>query len=1149
MADPIGATLTLDISDVKRSLTEANKLIKENEANWRINAAAMGDWTKSEEGLNDRMRFLSKTIEQQEKNVEGLVKARDEAIAKYGKESYEVQDLNSKIITQSKNLEKSRKEYDKLTDSLENMTKENSEGNDELEDTAKQSKKASRELDKLEKEAKDAGDGFSIAGGAIATFAGNVLSSLVSSIGSAVSSLFGLTEATLEYRREMARVTTVADQVGVSGDRIIDKWIDMNAVIQDESSVTEGLNNLMTAGFTAEKELDAITKALEGASIQWAETLKFEGLSDSLQEWIGSKGASLTGQFAELLERLGYNLDDVTEATKGMTDAQRRNWAIQTLNKAGLDDVSEGYRTANKDMIDYNKAQADLLNAQAAIGEQMQPFSTLMKQSSADILYAFVDMVNGVEGAGDRLLYTVGYLAGSIWKGIQDLWETVRPLFSEFVTVKIPEFIGGIIAKVPSWIASIAETVWNEAPTIVESLMDGIANGLQTMVDGIENDIAKGILNDLIDAFKWLSDNSEVVVSAIAAIVVAIGTFKIIKTVTTWINIATAAIAALNAILAANPVGLVITAVAALTAGLIALYSKCEPFRDWVNSLWDGIKAFWENCKEFFADIGAAFADFWSGLKGGFSDILGWFSNKITDFKNIGINIVEGIVEGIKSMGQLIVDAANWIYEHTIGAILNFFGIRSPSTVMRDKVGKNIVSGIVEGIKSMLSTITNGAQWIFDNTIGRIKGLFQGGSLGDIGRNVVQGIVDGIQSMKNAVENAANWVYDNTVGRVKKWLGIASPSKVMRDEVGIYIAEGLAVGIKDGEHYVAESAEELVEAGIRVIKEEMQRMPEEGEETAIGFAEGFEDGMKGVRRDLSEATEEAVEGAAEGLSVSNAGSAIAEEIGTAVSEAVKDYSKYVDISTDLASALKEGSSSDIAEGIFGALGQLGGAWGAMADSIWSFISDNLLGMSKEEVQETAEKMLGNLLDTVMALMTDMPSILSGAIEFMRTFAVGLIRGIPEIVRKLPEIISEMVEGLISEGVPAMFEVGGELIRGLIEGMFNIGNLLWNAIKGIGQGIVNGFKKLFGIHSPSKVMADEVGRNLALGIEEGLVDNLKSVNGAIRKGVDASVKLDGVQRKQVNVYQTNHYAEAHSRYELYKSKQDTANAVRLAMQGA
>ena len=104
MADPIGATLTLDISDVKRSLTEANKLIKENEANWRINAAAMGDWTKSEEGLNDRMRFLSKTIEQQEKNVEGLVKARDEAIAKYGKESYEVQDLNSKIITQSKNL-------------------------------------------------------------------------------------------------------------------------------------------------------------------------------------------------------------------------------------------------------------------------------------------------------------------------------------------------------------------------------------------------------------------------------------------------------------------------------------------------------------------------------------------------------------------------------------------------------------------------------------------------------------------------------------------------------------------------------------------------------------------------------------------------------------------------------------------------------------------------------------------------------------------------------------------------------------------------------------------------------------------------------------------------------------------------------------
>lgn len=1233
MADPIGATLTLDISDVKRSLTEANKLIKENEANWRINAAAMGDWTKSEEGLNDRMRFLSKTIEQQEKNVEGLVKARDEAIAKYGKESYEVQDLNSKIITQSKNLEKSRKEYDKLTDSLEKMTKENSEGNDELEDTAKQSKKASRELDKLEKEAKDAGDGFSIAGGAIATFAGNVLSSLVSSIGSAVSSLFGLTEATLEYRREMARVTTVADQVGVSGDRIIDKWIDMNAVIQDESSVTEGLNNLMTAGFTAEKELDAITKALEGASIQWAETLKFEGLSDSLQEWIGSKGASLTGQFAELLERLGYNLDDVTEATKGMTDAQRRNWAIQTLNKAGLDDVSEGYRTANKDMIDYNKAQADLLNAQSLLGEAMQPFSTLMKQSSADILYAFVDMVNGVEGAGDRLLYSIGYMAGQIYKGVSEFLAQIMPELSNifpkivsFVSDNLPSMveqgvsiatsiidgltanIGGVTSGISTMINDVLNIIADSAPSLLNSALElfgqlviGLSEAIVDLAENLPNviqTVIDGLMNGEQSVFDTALDVLLNIVEALPSIILDLANSipDIIQTITGGLEdgipkIFEGAKTLLWGIIDALPD--VIMGLAEALPDII--FSILDFFITKKVLIFDGAVDLLTEIVKAIPQVVVSLAE---GLKAFIDEIVSFFTENEGQMIEVGKGIVNGIIDGIKSLVTAIADVASWLYNYIVDTIRDLFGISdSSSDEMKEKVGKGIVQGIVDGIKSMISAIGNAASWLYDNTIGKIKGLFDGSTtisdigkgvvstltsgikatlsvissgaswlydkavggirslfngsvdLTNIGKNVVQGIVDGIQSMKNAVENAANWVYDNTVGRVKKWLGIASPSKVMRDEVGIYIAEGLAVGIKDGEHYVAESAEELVEAGIRVIKEEMQRMPEEGEETAIGFAEGFEDGMKGVRRDLSEATEEAVEGAAEDLSVSNAGSAIAEEIGTAVSEAVKDYSKYVDISTDLASTLKEGSSSDIAEGIFGALGQLGGAWGAMADSIWSFISDNLLGMSKEEVQETAEKMLGNLLDTVMALMNDMPSILSGAIEFMRTFAVGLIRGIPEIIRKLPEIISEMVEGLISEGVPAMFEVGGELIRGLIEGMFNIGNLLWNAIKGIGQGIVNGFKKLFGIRSPSKVMADEVGRNLALGIEGGLVDNLKSVNGAIRKGVDASVKLDGVQRKQVNVYQTNHYAEAHSRYELYKSKQDTANAVRLAMQGA
>ena len=484
MADPIGTTLSVDISEVRANLKVANNLIKENESQWLVAASAMDDWTQSEAGLNRRLEALSKNIKEQEKNVAYLVEEKEKAIKQYGAESVEVNQLNALIKTHTGNLMKSRKEYKQVSSSLDKLQKSNEDVNEELKDTSKDSKKAEKALDKLEDSAKDAGDGFTIAKGAIASFIGTGLSSLVSGIGSAVSSMFNLTESTLEYRRELARVTTVADQVGVAGDRIIDKWIDMNAVIQDESSVTEGLNNLMTAGFTAEKELDSITKALEGASIQWAETLKFEGLSDSLQEWIGSDGVNLTGQFAELLERLGYNLEDVTEETKGMTDAQRRNWAIQTLNKAGLDDVSEAYRTANKDMIEYNKANAELLQAQANLGESMQPFVTMIKNSTADIIYSFTDMVNGVDGAGEQLLYNIGYIAGQIYNTVKNLISTIMPVVSSL----FPQIINLVIENLPSMIT--------QGVNIISSMITGLSNTIPQVVPKI-NEMINSILSTI----------------------------------------------------------------------------------------------------------------------------------------------------------------------------------------------------------------------------------------------------------------------------------------------------------------------------------------------------------------------------------------------------------------------------------------------------------------------------------------------------------------------------------------------------------------------------------------------------------------------------------------------------------------------------
>ena len=99
------------------------------------------------------------------------------------------------------------------------------------------------------------------------------------------------------------------------------------------------------------------------------------------------------------------------------------------------------------------------------------------------------------------------------------------------------------------------------------------------------------------------------------------------------------------------------------------------------------------------------------------------------------------------------------------------------------------------------------------------------------------------------------------------------------------------------------------------------------------------------------------------------------------------------------------------------------------------------------------------------------------------------------------------------------------------------------------------KSFFGINSPATVIKDEIGKNLALGVGVGFTDEIGKVNKQIIKSVDGLAPAIGISATGgatggggVVVNQYNTYAQAHTRYELFKSKQQTAAAVRLAMAG-
>ena len=177
------------------------------------------------------------------------------------------------------------------------------------------------------------------------------------------------------------------------------------------------------------------------------------------------------------------------------------------------------------------------------------------------------------------------------------------------------------------------------------------------------------------------------------------------------------------------------------------------------------------------------------------------------------------------------------------------------------------------------------------------------------------------------------------------------------------------------------------------------------------------------------------------------------------------------------------------------------------------------------------QIISALLLMVETLLDNIDLIVDAGIALIIGLAEGLIDALPDLIDKTPVIINKLVtaltnnqEKLIQAGIqlviqlagglikaiPNMVSAGLSLLEGLFEGLLDP-STIWNAVKGLYNGIVGGIKSIFGIHSPSRVFKEEVGKNLALGLGEGFTDTMSDVTaemaGAVPTSFDANVNMN------------------------------------------
>ena len=124
-----------------------------------------------------------------------------------------------------------------------------------------------------------------------------------------------------------------------------------------------------------------------------------------------------------------------------------------------------------------------------------------------------------------------------------------------------------------------------------------------------------------------------------------------------------------------------------------------------------------------------------------------------------------------------------------------------------------------------------------------------------------------------------------------------------------------------------------------------------------------------------------------------------------------------------------------------------------------------------------------------------PQIKEAGINLLKNLWTGIQTFFPQLLSKVVEFVKR-IPTAISNAFSKISEVGKNLIQGLWNGINNAKDWILEKIKGFGDAVLNGLKDFFGINSPSKVMADEIGKFLPEGIAVGITANADSVNDAL-----------------------------------------------------
>lgn len=530
---------------------------------------------------------------------------------------------------------------------------------------------------------------------------------------------------------------TTLDQGALAVQRFTSK----NGDVAKSTDLFLALNNAILAG-GAPTEMQA--SALEQLAQAYA-----KGKPD-MMEWRSAMSA-MPAQLKQVAEAMGY------------VDADALGEALRS-GKVSMDDFMDTIIKLNKKGIDgFQSFEKQARNSTGGIANSITVAKTQVVKGLADMITA----VN--RGLQEANLPSIGEIIATIGKKAKEVLDVVAN--------NLPQAIQLFKDLIPYLTAIGTAVVAWKIGTTIQSMVTGFQEAklaLQLFTMQTEaTTIAQGLMNGTLSIAEGL---------------VALLTGKMTLAELAQAGMAKAQ-ALLNAVMSANPIGLVALAVAGLVTAFVLLWKKSEAFRNFWIGLWEDIKKAFEPVINSLVEM---FKSAWDLIKVVWDKVQPYFQlifNNIKIFVDVLKNNLATSFQTAWKLIKIVWDTVAVYFKTVFDTITGIF-----------KAVKSVLSGDFKGAWEAIKSVFAGWGNYFKSLFNSLVNVFAtiGSHFLSIGKNIVTGIWNGISGSLSWIKSKISGWVGNVTSFIKKLFGIHSPSTVFRDEVGKMLARGIGVGFEEG---------------------------------------------------------------------------------------------------------------------------------------------------------------------------------------------------------------------------------------------------------------------------------------------------------------------------------------------------------------